>query len=149
MDLNQLKSIQSKLSQITQSKVELLLKEEILENGKEIVQRVKERWRQGLRPDGNIIGTYRNFAYEMEKRQRNPLAGGKVDLIDTGALSNKLVINYIRGSLFTIFSDDNKATSIAQKYGLDVFGLTKEEEQDVMIEAVSNIYKKLFEFVGL
>ena len=85
----------------------------------------------------------------MEKRQSNPLAGGNVDLIDTGALNKALVINYINGSLFTIFSTDDKAQDIASKYGLDVYGLTKEEETEVLMIAMSRIYKNLFQFVGL
>lgn len=149
MDLSQLEHIQKKLNQINESKVEQLLKDEILNNSDEIVNLVRQRWKQGLRPDGKIIGRYRNFAYEMEKRQRNPLASGNVDLIDTGALNRALVVNYLGNSLFTIFSTDNKAVSIADKYGLDVYGLSPEEEQEVLYEAANRVQITLFEFVGL
>lgn len=144
MDLNQLKSIQNRLSQINQSYVENLLMEEILANGGEIVALVKERWKKGLRPDGSIIGRYRSFPYEMEKRQRNPQAQGNVDLVDTGALRDGLTVNYLRAGIFSIFSTDEKAVRIAQKYGLSVFGLTNEEEKDVLIEASDRIYERLF-----
>lgn len=149
MDLNQLKSINQKLSQINESKVEELLKQEILSNAKEIVAKVRARWKEGKRPDGKIIGTYRSFAYEMEKRQRNPLAGGTVDLIDTGSLNQKLVVNYRGNGLFTIFSDDKKAVDIAKKYGLDVYGLTDEEMSEVLYEASKGIYFKLIKFTGI
>lgn len=149
MDLNQLKQIQGKLKQVNQSKVEEFFKQEILENSDDIVDLVRQRWKIGKRPDGSDIGTYRSFAYEMEKRQRNPLAGGKVDLIDTGDLNRKLIVNHLTGSIFNIFSTDNKAVKIAEKYGLDVYGLSKEERKDVLIEAASRTNKRIIDFVGL
>lgn len=118
-------------------------------NQSEIVSLVRERWKKGLRPDGNIIGNYRSFAYEMEKRQRNPLANGNVDLIDTGALNRNLVVNYFGSSLFNVFSTDEKAVDIAQKYGLDVYGLTEDEINTILLEASGRIYTELFNFVGL
>lgn len=149
MDLNQVKQIESRLKQVTPSKVESLLKEEIQKNGQQIVNLVRTRWEKGLRPDGSIIGNYRSFAYEMEKRQRNPLAGGKVDLIDTGSLKDKLVVNYLGNALFNIFSEDKKAVMIAKKYGLDVYGLKLQEEEDVLLEAMSRVNQELFDFVGI
>lgn len=149
MDLNQLKQLQTKLRQLNKVKIEQFFKEELLNNSDEIVELVRSRWKRGLRPDGNIIGEYRSFAYEMEKRQRNPLAGGNVDLIDTGDLNKHLVVNHLRDSLFNIFSTDEKAVSIAEKYGLDVYGLSKEEEIEVLNEAGERTYKRCEQFLGL
>ena len=42
-----------------------------------------------------------------------------------------------------------KAVSIAEKYGLDVYGLTKQEEREVMFEASNRVFIELVEFVGL
>lgn len=126
-----------------------LLSEEILGNQKEIVSLVRERWKQGKRPSGSIIGEYRSFAYEQEKLRRNPLAGGNVDLIDTGSLNEKLNINDVGNSLFTIFSKDSKAILIAENYGLDVYGLTEDEEQMVLEEAGVRIINSLFKSIGL
>lgn len=149
MDLNQLKKIQAKLRQVNKAKVEGLFKDEVLSNGKEIVELVRNRWKQGLRPDGNIIGTYRSFAYEIEKRQKNPLAGGNVDLIDTGDLNRGLIVNHLSGALYNIFSTDEKAVGIAEKYGLDVYGLTKEEESQVLFEASTKVFDELVKFTGI
>lgn len=149
MDLNQIKKIQTKLRQITIVKIEELLKKEILANQKEIVAKVRNRWKTGKRPSGDIIGTYSSFAYEQEKRLKNPIAGGKVDLIDEGDLERGLVVNAIAGSIFTIFSTDEKAIDIASKYGLDVYGLTLAETKEVLSLAVGRVYVKLFKFVEL
>ena len=149
MDLQQLKSLETRLKQITETKVENLLAKEILRNGNDIVQLVRNRWLLGKRPDGSIIGEYASFEYEQEKLIKNPSAGGNVDLIDTGSLESKLVVNHIRNSLFNIFSKDVKAVSIAEKYGLDVYGVTNKEEKEIMFIASKNVMTELFQFVRL
>jgi len=125
-----------------------MLKEELEKNQNQIVKKVRDRWKLGLRPNGEIIGEYSSFSYQQEKISSNPSAKGNVDLVDTGNLQDELVINHLTGSLFTIFSDDEKATLIAQKYGLDVFGLTDFEKAEVLSIAGGMIHKRLFDFVG-
>lgn len=125
------------------------MKQEILANAKEIVSLVRNRWKKGKRPSGEIIGSYKDYGYEMMKLQQNPLAGGNVDLILDGGLNENLVVNYLNGSFFNIFSTDEKAVSIAERYGLDVYGLTTEEETMVLEEAKNRVFIKLFDFVGL
>lgn len=149
MDLNQLKNLQTKLRSLNQSRIEQDFKQEILDNSSEIVALVRNRWKQGKRPNGNIIGRYQNYGYQLIKQQQNPLAGGNVDLILDGGLNRGLVVNHLRGSLFNIFSTDDKAVSIAEKYGLDVYGLTKDEENDVLIEATDRVLKKHLQYLGL
>jgi hypothetical protein len=149
MDLNHLKKSYQKMLQINQSVVENRLKEKVLANQDEIVAKVRARWREGKRPSGQIIGNYASFSYQQEKSRRNPLAGGTVDLIDTGSLNRQLVVNHLRGSFFNVFSTDSKAVDIADKYGLDVFGLTDEEASEVIREASSLVMKDLIEWVDL
>lgn len=143
MDLNRLKKLESKLKKINHSYVEDLFKKEILSNQKQIVGLVRSRWKKGLRPDGDIIGTYQSLVYEAEKMAKNPLAGGNVDLIDQGNLNKELIVNYVGNSLFTIFSTDEKALAIAAKYGIDVYGLTKDEQFEVLGIAAFRINKKI------
>lgn len=149
MDLSQVKKIQSRLKEINQSKVEELLKKEILANGKEIVDLVRNRWDKGLRPNGQIIGVYRDAEYASFKMAINPSAGGNVDLTLTRSLRDKLNIFPMHNAIYEIFSLDEKAVDIAAKYGIDVYGLTKEEETRVLFEASSRVNKKLFDFVGI
>lgn len=113
--------------------------EVILGNQEEIVSLVRERWKRGLRPDGSIIGYYRWKEYAEMKRQSNPLAGGTVDLILTGDLSSGLFLQEIYGQGFALFSADKKMTKIADKYGLDVFGLSDEELEMVYEEALVRV----------
>lgn len=139
MDLNQLNQ-RAKL--INQSLIESLFKRELLKNKDDILDFVKKRWITGKRPDGSLIGkgdlAYKSFAYQQEKLRQNPIAGGNVDLIATGSLKRDLDIFPLTGGNFTIFSKDEKAINIAAKYGLDVYGLTNEEEE-IVISIVSGI----------
>lgn len=125
------------------------MSQELLENGKKIVNLVRSRWEQGKRPDGSDIGEYKNFSYEMMKRQMNPKAGGKVDLMLEGDLESGLELNYLRGSFFNIFSSDKKAVSITERYGLEVFGLSVDELKMVLMEAKNNVFIKLYQFALL
>ncbi len=144
MDLNQ---INQRAKRVNQSLIEGLLKAEILKNKEEIVDLVRNRWKRGKRPDGAIIGEYASFLYQRQKLAQNPLAGGTVDLILTGALSGDLTVFPLAGGNFSIFSKDEKAISIADKYGLDVYGLTKEEEEMILNVAFNRINMKLINFV--
>ena len=120
----------------------------ILENAEQIIQKVREQWKKGERPDGSIIGTYRSFAYQREKLAQNPEAGGNVDLILTGALNRGLTLNKVFDATFTIFSTDSKAVMIAQKYGLDVYGLNEKDKQAfldmVSAQAFMTIFNRIY-----
>lgn len=143
MDLERLTSINNNLKKITQSYIEQKLEKVILSKKDEIVDKVRQRWKRGLRPNGDIIGVYRNFFYQQEKQQRNPLAGGNVDLIDTGSLNRELIVESHGRGLFTIFSTDEKALLIAEKYGLDVYGLTDEEQIAAIGEGLLEVNKEI------
>lgn len=146
MDLNQ---ISQRARRVNQRLIQDLLIDEILENGEQIITLVRDRWIKGKRPDGTIIGEYRDPFYREQKLLQNPIAGGNVDLILTGALSFDLTVFPTSGGDFNIFSKDEKALSIADKYGLDVYGLSPDEELRVMNEALSRVNFKLINFVQL
>jgi len=144
MDLNQLQQIEVRLKQINTSRIQKLIAEELQKNAAEIVELVRNRWLTGKRPDGSEIGTYKDFGYELLKRKQNPLAGGKVDLTLDGGLNKGLVVNYLNGSISNIFSTDEKAVTIAERYGLDVYGLTPKETDLVLERAKENVFVKLY-----
>lgn len=124
-----LKAIKNRIQQVDLAE---RLDSLILANREQITKKVLAQWKKGLRPDGSIIGVYRSFAYQRQKLLQNPEAGGNVDLILTGALSRGLTINKILESTFTIFSTDSKAVSIAEKYGLDVYGINDKDAEEFL-----------------
>ena len=143
MDLNHLKKIEARLLRINKSNIAQRLKDEIQANEEEILNLIRNRWTLGKRPDGNIIGVYKSAEYALFKHTINPLAGGNVDLTVTRSLRNKLEIFSMGNSLFEIFSTDSKALELAEKYGLDVYGLSKEEENIVLNEAKEQLYQDI------
>ena len=111
-----------------------------------IRQLIKQRWLLGKKPDGSLIGKYRDFEYADAKEQVNPMAGfGNVDLIDTGNLWRKIEI-FKQGDSFEIFSTDSKFNKIADKYGDENFNITDKEEEELIneisIKTIELLYSK-------
>ena len=79
----------------------------------------------------------------------NPLAGGNVDLIYTGALNEGLNLRYMGDGRFIIFSTDEKAIMIAEKYGLDVYAITEKEKKNIIDLAMAQVNSTIFREVGL
>lgn len=122
---------------ISRSEISKLVGDIIILNSGIIINQVRERWQHGQSVYGGIIGRYSWDDYRMFKQAQNPLAGGNVDLMLTGALSLGLTVKKV-GSEYQIFSTDSKYNKIGQKYGYEEFGLTKEQ--------LDAFFNELFEF---
>lgn len=117
----------SEVKQVTsRSEIEAMVNEVILTNSEMIVSNVRDRWLHGDGVEGGVIGVYRSRDYELFKASLNPLAGGAVDLMLTGKLSNGLAIRK-QGDMFQLYSIDDKYEKIGDKYGYEEYGLTKEQ----------------------
>jgi len=88
-----------------------------------IKEKVKE-YQKGINPDGSTIGFYRSQQYSLFKRQKNPLAGGTVDLILTGGFTRGLFVENKHDNVFNFDSHDEKAPDLFIKYGDDQQGLS-------------------------
>lgn len=62
----------------------------LVENESEIRDMIKQRWLLGKRPDGSLIGFYRDVDYAIFKQTINPSAKGDVDLVLSGDLVNNI-----------------------------------------------------------
>jgi len=112
----------NKLQRITEQ--ELQQKMEILITSDPILKQEKiQELKRGDRPNGSEIGTYRSNSYSLFKSSLNPLAGGYVDLILTGAFSNNLFIEK-RSKRYFFDSTDSKSDDLFNKYGQDLRGLS-------------------------
>lgn len=99
----------------------------IQQSSPDISTDVKNRWTKGLGVRGGIIGTYKSEKYKKMKQSLNSSAGGNVDLILTGALSNSLSLSKLSEGVYKIISTDKKYEWMAKRYGDDQFGITEEE----------------------
>lgn len=119
----------------------------LIENESEIRAMIKQRWLLGKRPDGDIIGVYRNNLYQVFKSELNNTAGGTVDLTLTGDLGNRIKAT-LENKGIEIISTDEKFNDISEKYGLDNFNITEEEENElldgIMVEVVTNIFNEVW-----
>lgn len=83
---------------------------------------------RGRDSNGQIFGTYRSQQYADFKRYVNPIGGGNVDLRLTGRFHNSF---YIEAKRFPVIFDarDYKTPRLTEKYGTQIFGLTKESKE--------------------
>ena len=147
MELPNLEKLRERSKKVNKSLIDRVFTAIMLRDKEDVVVFIKERWKRGLRPDGKSIGEYAWASYEMFKRQSNPLADGRVDLFDTGALSEGLNLHPKGNGAFSIFSSDEKFLIIVSRYGLDVFALTAEEEEAVIGVIASKTNIALHDYV--
>lgn len=116
----------------------------------EVIKAKKAELKAGLRPDGNIIGTYKSEEYKQEKLLQNPSAGGTVDLIKDGNFSNNLFIQNPRQSEFSFESTDEKSKMLFDKYGDDIRSLNEKTFLEVWNLHIKGDYiKALKKITGL
>lgn len=119
----------------------------LMERESEIRAMIKQRWLLGRRPDGSLIGFYRDVNYAIFKQTINPSAKGDVDLILSGDLVNNIK-TVLGKNKIEILSSDYKFEEISLKYGLENFNITEEEENElldgIMAEVVTNIFKEIW-----
>lgn len=93
-------------------------------------RRIKEEklneFEYGLRPNGGIIGNYRDEEYKIMKYFRNPNAGGQVDLILTGRWSQSLKLKPYYKSAFLFDAPLEQEYNLVGRYGLDILGINQD-----------------------
>jgi hypothetical protein len=115
---------------VDKSYVASLVNEVIFEHEAIIVKGVRDRWLRGDGVEGGVIGVYKSRDYELFKASLNPLAGGAVDLMLTGKLSQGLGLRK-QGNMFQIYSTDSKYKKIGDQYGYEEYGLTREQLEEL------------------
>lgn len=114
----------------------------MLSDQKRLKEEKINEWEQGIRPDGDKIGTYRDPEYAIFKDNINPRANGYVDLLLTRQTANSLFVHraiHPRAFLFGM----NDRYNLVGKYGLDILGLNKE----TFDKRQADIYRYTFIYV--
>lgn len=141
-----LDSYYSKLKSSTQN-IESEILSLLVDREPEIREFIKSRWKLGKRPDGSLIGFYRDVDYAIFKQQINSAAGGDVDLTLTGSLGDRIKV-ILQSKGIEIYSDDWKFEHIAIKYGIDNFNITEEQENElldeIMAQVIINAFNKIW-----
>jgi hypothetical protein len=113
---------QRRLQSVTnKDRLENFVAEIIFQDEKSLIAEKIDEFTHGVRPNGDIIGTYKDPEYGMFKATINPLAKGNVDL---------MVMRKFVGSLILIRTDKNKYIfnahdihNLIGRYGQDIMGL--------------------------
>ena len=99
---------------------------QIITKDKKILDRKRDELKAGVKPDGGDIGDYQSDSYSVFKQSINPFAGGKVDLILTGAYERAIKVLSLGSSKFTLRSSDSKRDDLIAKYGVENEGINEE-----------------------
>ena len=140
-------NIVNRIKSITESNLYTWVDEYIEANKSRLVTDIQNRLKRGdsVHDVNDVIGEYKSVAYRMFKQRMNPLAGGSVDLFLTGDLQRFLTIEKRSKNIFKIYSKDDKYKMLAGKYGKEQFGLTEEQNTELMINIHAHLIKKIFE----
>ncbi len=146
-----LSELQRKLQKLDLRTIQQATRKLILQE-RAIVFRKQDELELGQRPDGDIIGTYRDTDYMEFKKQINPLAGGNVDLILTGATKNALFIEAVGDNGFRLKSRDPKWPKLMAKYmeSGDLERINEEAFNDIQSQEIApNLIKELRKVTGI
>lgn len=80
--------------------------------------------------EGDIFGdgktyTYQSLAYSNFKKTVNPKAGGKVDLILTGAFVESMYLLKPKTGRYLFGATDNKRSKLIEAYSINIMGLNQ------------------------
>jgi hypothetical protein len=110
---------------LNQTKLEQIVEVEIRKNEKDLIQ-----YKKGDFLIGDIYGdgsraAYKDDEYKIYKYFKNPLAGGDVDLINTGAFINSFFLQKPIKNKYIFGAKDYKVNILKKKYSTDIFGLNE------------------------
>ena len=86
--------------------------------------------------DGRSYQTYRSKGYENYKRQKNPIANGHVDLINTGAFVDAMYLLKPKQNKYLFGNKDTKRNILKEIYGDNIFGLNQKVFDKFQIEVI-------------
>lgn len=121
---------------LKRSAVKELLLNELIKEESNLIYLKEQEFKHGVLPDDKPIGYYRNTKYEKRKRRMNPSAGGRVDLIFSGAFIDSfyLLKKPKNGVLFG--ASDKKRNALVSKYTINIMGLNKQVFNKVEREVI-------------
>lgn len=140
--MNYITEYQSQLKKtVSLSEISKIVGDLIILNSGVLITDVKQRLQHGQSVNGGIIGRYSWDDYRLYKQSINQLAGGNVDLMLTGALTDALTVRKTSNNQYQIFSTDSKYEKLGKQYGFEEFGVTEQQAA----EFFDQLYNVAFE----
>lgn len=116
-----------RLQRINKSELRELVYQLILEH-EDVLKALKyEEMEMGNIHSNGTLRNYKNPHYAAYKKTINPLAGGHVDLILTGAFASAMFVkkSSAKSGAFTFGNRDAKRNVLTANFGNDLFGLNQ------------------------
>lgn len=109
----------------------------VKENSHIIIDMNTDTLMKGLDSDGDILTPeYSNDEYADEKSRMNSRPGyGTPDLFYTGKFHEGFFVK-VQKDNWELGSKDSKSNLLSNKYGMDIFGNTKEDEKEINTEYI-------------
>lgn len=131
---------------LSQQTMKSLVSEIVLSDQQRLKEEKINEFELGLRPDGNIIGHYRDPEYRELKQYLNPKANGNVDLLYTYRTARSLFVRPFESGFLFNWNDEH---NLVGRYGLDILGLNQDwfnkRQKDIyrytLIFNIKKIYK--------
>jgi hypothetical protein len=140
------KQMQSRLQQVANPTwLQNQVHEIILKHEKEIKLIKEQDFLEGdIYGDGTLV-SYRSKNYELFKAQKNPLAGGAVDLIDKGDFVDAMHLLKPKGNRYMFGNKDKKRRALVEKYSNKIFGLNQDAFNKFQKEILAPKFKKIIQ----
>jgi len=121
------KEYQKRLSQVAKLPVLREIVNELLIKDEETLKTLKEQdFTEGdIFGDGKTYATYKSKSYEDYKKAKNPLARGRVDLMNTHSFVDAMRLNKGRNGRYMFGNTDGKRNILVEIYGANIFGLNQ------------------------
>lgn len=120
----------------------------LLDQAPELVKLNREQlYDDSIDSSGNLLESYSSPIYAVNKNKRNPGPGlFHPDLYDTGSFQNNFYAQVKSGRTILFGSTDYKSSDLEDKYGKEIFGLTKDNRR---VYATGVFYSALKQYITL
>jgi hypothetical protein len=137
------------IERIKKADTDNIIEETMEEAAPLITDRQKDQMLGGINSEGKKIGRYRSPAYAAMKSRMNPIPGfGIPDLRLTGDFY-KGIYTEVRGDKIITDSVDEKTQDLADKYGEEIFGLSKPVKKEAIKDIKPLFFKRIRNAIGL
>lgn len=107
-------------------KLQTIVKELLIKDEQTIKVLKEQDYLQGdIFGDGKTFAKYRSVNYANLKRNKNPIANGNVDLINTGSFVDAMRLDSKGQGKYLFGNTDIKRNLLTEIYGANIFGLNE------------------------
>lgn len=116
---------QNRLKKLTLPSLQNLVEQEVQKRESQVKILKEQDFLEGDIYGDGTRANYRSRNYELFKAQKNPVAGGAVDLILTGKFVESMYLLKQKRGRYLFGNRDQKRQGLIEKYGVGIFSLNQ------------------------